>query len=157
MIKAFAGVGLALASLFLSGCTYNTQMEMSSATLGQNQKAVGTVRGEADKNYVFFGIIQTGDDSLENAVRDALSKSSAPAQTISGAFAQRSCTFFLGLLFWSCSTTVFGTAVQYADLGAERIKRVVDAPLGYPDNVTASCAAGERFENGKCITMMPGR
>lgn len=141
-----------LGCLTLTGCTHNIGSAMSSGTLGPNQKAVGVARGESTKNYIFGGLIQVGDDSLEAAVRNALSQSKIPAQTMIGVFSDKSCANFL--VFWSCTTSVFGTAIQYTELGNLKIEEK------QPEVSTASssqCRDDESFENGRCTARIPGK
>lgn len=97
----------------LSGCTYNTEREMSSGTLGPGQEAIRQVSGTAEKDYFLFGIIQVGDDSLQAAMNDAIN--SIPlAQGLIGAATDRSCTATpLWPLFHSCQTTISGMAIKY--------------------------------------------
>ena len=79
---------LALALLSFEGCTYNRGMIITPATLGPNEKVVGIVSGKSGKDYLFGGLIQWGDDSLQSAMFDAIGKSSAPAQGLSNVFAE---------------------------------------------------------------------
>lgn len=144
-----------LGTILISGCTHYRPLGMSAGTMGINQKAVGVTRGEAERNYFLGGLLDSGDDSLEAAVRNALSQSSVPAQGMINVFADRNCTYYLATLWWACRTTVFGTAIQYSDLGNARVSKKPELP-DVPSNAVA-CKEEERIENGHCVTRVPGR
>lgn len=147
---------IVIASFNLSGCTYNKGLVVSSADRGATDKVVGVVRGQAGKDYLFFGLIQTGDDSLGAAFIDAVRKSQVPAQGLINVFAEKYCTYYLFPIFWTCGTSLTGTAIQYAEMGEKILVRAEDIPIeGLPDPLSGDCKRGEALVSGKCRPMTP--
>jgi hypothetical protein len=165
MTKKFAALLLPLLGLVLTGCTYNRGLVVSSADRGPNDKVVGIVSGQSEKDTL-FGLFQSGDDSLDAAMRDALSRSKVPAQGLINVFAEKYCSFYP---FYSvCGTKLTGAAIQYSDLGNQTIPKVAanpdDAPLRMPDEAaphqakpTDLCRPGESLINGSCHPIPIGR
>ncbi len=144
---------LLLAVLSLPACTYNKGLVVSSADRGPNDKVVGIVRGQSEKDYL-FGIFQTGDDSLGAAMEDAISRSSVPAQGLINVFAEKYCTYIFYPFFWSCGTTLTGAAIQYAELGNNRmqIQKQVEA---VQVSTLGDCPQGQALQNGSCYPLNP--
>ena len=138
-------------TLLLSSCTYNHGLVISSADRGPNDKVVGIVRGQSEKDYFLFGLVQPGDDSLGAAFADAIEKSSAPAQGLIDVFAEKYCTYYLPPIFWSCGTSLTGAAIQYAEMGATRIHRAEDLP----DPTSSKCPLGQVYQYGSCYPLSP--
>ena len=146
------------AVLLCGGCTYNKGLVVSSADHGPNDKVVGVVRGNSEKDYFLFGLIQPGDDSLGAAFADAINKSSVPAQGLIDVFAEKYCTYYLPPFFWSCGTSITGAAIQYAEMGDKRIRRAEDTPVtSRPDPTFGDCPQGQFLQNGACHPQIPGR
>jgi hypothetical protein len=137
-----------VAVLLLLGCTYNKGLVVSSADRGPNDKVVGIVRGQSEKDYL-FGVFQSGDDSLGAAMEDAISRSSVPAQGLINVFAEKYCTYIFYPFFWICGTTVTGAAIQYAELGNNRmqIQKQVEAAQV---STLGDCPQGQTLQNGSC-------
>ena len=143
-----------IAAFFLgSGCTYNKGLVVSSADRGPNDRVVGIVRGQSEKNFV-FGVIQVGDDSLGAAMEDAISRSSVPAQGLINVFAEKYCTYVLYPIFWSCGTTITGAAIQYAELGNNRMQVQKHLETG-PGSTLGDCPPGQIFQYGSCYPLNP--
>ena len=151
--------------IFVSGCTFNTGMVITPATLGPNEKVMGIVSGQSEKKFLFGGLFSWGDDSLQTAMLDALSRSKFPAQGLNNVFAEKSCTYIpiLPGIFWWCNTSLTGAAIQYTDLGNLRLRKTTDdtaemLPLGEipsPDESGKKCPKGERFHYGQCYPTNP--
>ncbi len=145
------GVAFAVtAVLLLSGCTYNKELVISSAGRGPNDKVVGIVRGQSEKDYILFGLFQSGDDSLGAAFADAIEKSSAPAQGLIDVFAEKYCTYYLPPFIWSCGTSLTAAAIQYAEMGERRIHRAEYSAPSLPDPTFGDCPQGQTLQNGYC-------
>lgn len=142
---------------FLTACTYNRGLVVSSADRGTNDKVVGIVRGHSEKDYILFGLFQPGDDSLGAAFIDAIYKSSVPAQGLINVFAEKYCTYYLPPIFWSCGTSLTGAAIQYVEMGEKRLVRVEDIPSpSRPDPTFKDCPQGQSFRYGQCYPLSPG-
>ncbi|MDE2491086.1 MAG: hypothetical protein KGM24_09570 [Elusimicrobia bacterium] len=146
-----------LATMCLAGCTYNRQMVITSAAHSSNDKVVGIVKGNSEKNYYLFGLFQSGDDSLGTAFADAVYKSSTPAQGLIDVFAEKYCTLYFPPFYWTCGTSLTGAALQYGELGNRRLIREQDIPKASPETgtTTGGCPLGTAFEYGSCYPVKP--
>lgn len=141
---------------FLTACTYNKGLVVSSADRGTGDKVVGIVRGHSEKDYILFGLLQPGDDSLGAAFMDAIYKSSVPAQGLINVFAEKYCTYYLPPFFWSCGTSLTGAAIQYAEMGEKRLVIVEDISIPSRSGSTfGDCPQGQTFQYGQCYPLSP--
>jgi hypothetical protein len=138
---------------------------VSSADRGPNDKVVAIVSGQSEKDTL-FGLFQSGDDSLDAAMRDALSHSKVPAQGMVDVFAEKYCTIFP--FYVVCGTKLTGAAIQYAEMGNQKVSKnseiseepalhMPDESIVRPSQASDLCHPGEILINGACRPTPIGR
>jgi len=98
-----------LLGLAASGCTTYHPATVSTTYFGSQMQIIGPAEGEARASYIFGLLGPLGDDRIEAAVKDALSKSGGDA--LINMTVDRAVTHYLVFLV-HIRTFVSGTAVR---------------------------------------------
>jgi hypothetical protein len=128
---------LLITALFLTGCSYNTQMLMQGQNVMKYEKPCGMGHGMASERSLFG--ISLGDDSnlLSRALEDA--KKNSCGDTMMNVFVDRSMTYipFIFLpIFVERTVSLEGTMVKYVD--EDRTPLIQPAPPPQPSRADKS-------------------
>jgi len=77
---------------------------------------------------------------------NSLQKAKKPSQALVNVFSDKNCTFIIFPFYWWCTTSLVGTAVQYAELGDQHLQ--IRRPESRP-----TCARDEVSYFGWCYSL----